>query len=141
VGSQIERGRRPVQLLYATFPDRLPGVGLLTLRLLLSSMLVWHWGLRMAMPEADLLVWAWLAAVLLASGSLLPLGIAGSLVMGWLDAGLDGWPFAGLLVALLLLGPGAYSVDAMLFGRRVLQRPASGGPAHQDRRPDDDPKE
>ena len=28
-------------------------------------------------------------------------------------------------LALLLLGPGAYSVDAVLFGRRVLERPAS----------------
>lgn len=114
-----------MQLLHATFPDRLPGVGALLLRLLVASMLVWPWGLRAAMPEAGLLGWAWLAALMLATGSLLPLGVVMALVLGWLDASLDGWPFAGLAMVLLLIGPGAYSVDALLFGRRVLQRPAS----------------
>jgi hypothetical protein len=97
------------------------------LRVLLASMLVWPWGLRAALPAGDLLGWAWLAALLLASGSLFPLGAGISLVVGSLDAGLDGWPFAALVIALSLVGPGAYSVDALLFGRRVLRRPASRG--------------
>jgi hypothetical protein len=130
-----------VQLLYATFPDRLPGVGLLLLRLLLSSMLVWPWGLRAAMPDTGLLGWAWLAAVLLASGSLLPVGVGVSLVLACLDAALDGWPFAGLSMTLVLLGPGAYSVDAVLFGRRVLQRPASARGSRAGSREGNDPKE
>jgi phosphoglycerol transferase MdoB-like AlkP superfamily enzyme len=116
-----------VQFLHATFPDRLAGMGALMLRLLLASMLVWPWGLRAALPAADLLGWAWLAALLLASGSLFPLGAGVALVVGSLDAGLDGWPFAGLLISLSLVGPGAYSVDALLFGRRVLRRPATRG--------------
>lgn len=114
-----------MQLLYATFPDRMPGVGLLLFRLLLSSMLVGPWGLRGALPADDLLGLAWVAAALIAFGALLPVGIGGALVLAGLDAALDGWPLAGLLLALLLLGPGAYSVDAVLFGRRVLELPAS----------------
>jgi hypothetical protein len=103
----------------------MPGVGLLLFRLLLSSMLVAPWGLRGALPPDDLLGLAWVAAALIAFGALLPLGIGGALLLAGLDGALDGWPLAGLLLALLLLGPGAYSVDAVLFGRRVLELPAS----------------
>lgn len=114
-----------MQLLYATFPDRMPGVGLLLLRLLLSSMLVWPWALRVVPPPGDVIGWAWLAAVMIALGSLLPLGILAAAFVACLDPGLQGWPAAGLLVSLVLLGPGAYSVDAALFGRRVVELPAT----------------
>lgn len=130
-----------MQLLHATFPDRMPGVGLLVLRLLVSAMLVWPWGLRTAIPQGDLIGWAWMAAALVALGSLLPLGLLASVFVACLDPGLQGWPASGLLVCLMLLGPGAYSVDATLFGRRVVELPAS---QHRRRNvpPDDDhPKE
>ncbi len=130
-----------MQLLYATFPDRTPGVGLLLLRLLLSSMLVWPWGLRAVPPQGDLIGWAWMAAVLLALGSLLPLGILAAVFVACLDPGLQGWPAAGLLISLLLLGPGAYSVDATLFGRRVVELPATPRRQRRFRPPHDHPKE
>lgn len=130
-----------MQLLHATFPDRLPGVGALMLRMMLATMLVWPWALRTAVPGPELLGWAWLAAILLAIGSLLPLGVGLSLLLAWLDAGLDGWPLASLLVCLMLVGPGAYSMDAMLFGRRVLRRPASLRGSRPDTRDGTDPKE
>ena len=130
-----------MQLLYATFPDRMPGVGLFLLRLLLASMLVWPWGLRAMPPQGDLIGWAWMAALLLALGSLLPLGILASVFVACLDPGLQGWPAAGLLCSLLLLGPGAYSVDATLFGRRVVELPASQRSTRRMRSPHDHPKE
>lgn len=123
-----------MQLLYATFPDRMPGLGLLLFRLALSSMLIWPWGVRGAPPPADLLGWAGLAAALIAFGGLLPVGIGVALVLAGVDAALDGWPLAALLLALGMLGPGAYSVDAMLFGRRVLELPASRR-GHDDDKP------
>ena len=61
-----------------------------------------------------------LSAVLLAAGFMTP--VAG--VLGVAAALLGGAPaWAGLAViaaALVLLGPGAYSIDARLFGRREI---------------------
>lgn len=130
-----------MQLLHATFPDRMPGAGLLVLRLLVSSMLVWPWGLRTALPQGDLLGWAWMAAALIALGSLLPLGLLASVFVACLDPGLQGWAAAGLLLCLTLLGPGAYSVDAILFGRRVVELPASQRTRRHAAPDDDHPKE
>jgi hypothetical protein len=57
----------------------------------------------------------------------LRLCVAGGLLAGGSPAGVPGLmclAAIGLLLplALLMLGPGAYSLDARLFGRRLLQR-------------------
>ncbi|KRG43324.1 hypothetical protein ARC20_00935 [Stenotrophomonas panacihumi] len=114
-----------MQRLYSMFPDRGPGLGLLLLRvdaalvMLLDPQGGWlagvgPWPMRVA----------WGAAVLLACGWLTPL----ALVLGLLVtiARLPepaGWAVLLLLLSVLLLGPGAYSLDAHLYGRRVLRRP------------------
>lgn len=114
-----------MQLFHVTFPDRMPGLGLLLLRLALSLMLVCPWGLRAAFPDPAHVAWAWMAAVLLATGSLWPLAglLAGA--VGAADPAIAGASFGVLLLSAWLAGPGAYSVDAVLFGRRVLHRPAA----------------
>lgn len=129
-----------MQLFHGTFPDRMPGLGLLVLRLALSLMLVYPWGLRAGFPDPAQVAWAWMAAVLLATGSLLPLALLLSAAVAYADPAINGGPYGCLLLSAWLAGPGAYSVDAVLFGRRVLHRPAPArrapGPADDGR---DDP--
>lgn len=110
-----------MQRLFVMFPDRAPGIGLLWLRLGLSASVCWPW------PQASWLQWAAaFAAVLLLAGWLTPLAVAAAttgLLLGRADPLL-----AALPLCLLLLGPGAYSLDACLFGRRVLVRGRRGDP-------------
>lgn len=110
-----------MQRLFVMFPDRVPGVGLLWLRAALAASVCWPW------PHAPGLQWlAAAAAVLLLAGWLTPLAVllaAASLGLGRADLVL-----AVLPACLLLLGPGAYSLDACLFGRRVLVRRGRGDP-------------
>jgi putative oxidoreductase len=119
-----------VRRLFSTFARGWPGVGLLLMRLvagcafILQSIAV----LRTGLPSVQLPIpiTAIAAAVLLIGGLWTP--IAGTLiaVIGVFRVVLHrGDPLASVLVAtmgmaLALLGPGAWSVDAYLFGwRRV----------------------
>ena len=114
-----------MQRLFSTFPSGRPGIGLLLLRVSVAAALVlsfaWHQGIPGAAVAASGLTCLALclgyftpvAAVLafLLQGALLCLRFlsveAGGVLL--LDA-----------LALTLLGPGAYSLDARRFGRRVL---------------------
>jgi uncharacterized membrane protein YphA (DoxX/SURF4 family) len=130
---------------YSSFPSGLAGAGLLLLRLALgtvgaieATLLLKHDGRPMA--EAAALV-SGAAAVLLAAGLLTPMAgvsLALSTAVLWLagDAASSRLDLSmallrvGSSVATALLGPGAYSVDARLFGRREvvidLERPSPG---------------
>lgn len=110
-----------MQRLFVMFPDRAPGIGLLWLRLCLATALCWPW------PDAAAQQWLLaILSLLLGSGWLTPLAVVAS--VAWLL--FDGAPpsLVVLPVCLLLLGPGAYSLDACLFGRRVLVGRRRGDP-------------
>jgi uncharacterized membrane protein YphA (DoxX/SURF4 family) len=115
-----------MQRLYSMFPSGAPGVGLLLLRLVIAGSLQFDSAGYLTMPVqpalfAGLLVvsvalvvgvltpWFALAAVSIEAARLLS-GAASAATVTWLC------PFGA--VGLALLGPGAYSLDARLFGRR-----------------------
>jgi len=110
------------------FPAGAPGAGLLLLRLCVAGML-----LRTAMlrPPAPLPFWA--AALVIVLVISLCLGtfihfsciasLLAQIVMMFLGIEQDRLQLAlslGITSALFLLGPGAYSVDCHLFGRRLI---------------------
>jgi len=125
-----------LQRLFSTFANGWPGRGLLLLRLLTAAALI-HQGLD-AFHEAgasllqtpQVIVAA--AAVLLLAGLWTP--IAGTLVAVaevWISVSRQFWQsgdwypvmLAALGVALAMLGPGAWSIDARLFGRKHIDLP------------------
>jgi uncharacterized membrane protein len=112
------------------FPTGMPGLALLILRASVAIALVAEiYGHRNAIP-----VWLQVAAALislaLAAGCLTP--IAGVLALAvhaiaWSRLGAGGEVAATVValdvIALVLLGPGAYSFDSYRFGRRVVVLP------------------
>ena len=120
-----------MQRLFSTFPQGLPGIGLVLLRAAVAIPLVQQAivGLLNASPPAPLGLLAAGAALLLLVGLWTP--VAGVLV-AVAELGLalshpaEPWTFVhfGTLgAALAMLGPGGWSVDARLFGRKHIQIP------------------
>jgi putative oxidoreductase len=120
-----------VQRLFSTFPQGPPGIGILLLRAAAAIPLIHQAivGLLNASPPPALGLVASGAALLLLVGLWTP--VAGVLV-ALAEVGLavlhpaERWTFAHfatLAVALTLLGPGAWSVDAHLFGRKHIHIP------------------
>jgi putative oxidoreductase len=120
-----------LQRLFSAFPDGKPGLGLLFLRLCISVPL-FYWGIGdlSAAADAATLVRDGVAAaggILLVAGLWTPVvAILISLVEAWIGLAHHFAPQGHLLVAALgiaqaMLGPGAWSVDARLFGRRVFE--------------------
>jgi hypothetical protein len=129
-----------MQRLFSTFPDGRPGAGLLLLRGAVGGTLLVLGGTHLAGHAG----WWSLAVGLLASaasaslliGFLTPLGVLAGLVaiglaLCWPPPGasviLHG-KLAALFVVIAatsvaLLGPGAFSLDARLFGRREISIP------------------
>ncbi len=120
-----------MQRLYSLFPHGLPGLGLVGLRVAVALSLYEHDPAAYWPTAAPTLHWFAAAIGLgLLGGVLTPwLGLlsGASICIGWC---LGAWAVSpGALalalaaLALSLLGPGAYSMDAHLFGRRVLRLP------------------
>lgn len=114
------------------FPERLPGAGLLLMRGAVALAAAAAIELLAPLPP-----WGEAVACLLAAGILLgictriaALAFAALALVAALRVGDGlGWAaasFALSLIALAMIGPGAYSIDARLFGRKVinLDRPS-----------------
>ena len=140
-----------MQRLFSGFPAGVPGAGLLLLRLTLGVYLIAQ-GVRIMVPLVNTgtrpaILAALTALAMLLGGALGAVGIltpitqsmsAAGGVMTLIDAmrtppavtGLEvPWLLALMTtvvaVSLVFLGPGAYSIDASLFGRREVLIPAS----------------
>lgn len=136
---------KPLQRLFSTFPGSWPGVALLLLRVIVGVTAIAQgvlyfshgdrWttaallsGLLLVMTGACLLIGfltpivSVLAGVVCVAGtiSLLP-PPAGNLF----DGALVSLEMMVMAVAVALLGPGAFSLDARLFGRREIVIPSS----------------
>ena len=123
--------------LFSTFARGWPGAGLLLMRLAVGFALVAQgglpWRLDAAAGPTALAVLAMIAAVLVIAGLWTPATGAVVAIVGVAGAAMRrADPLSDLLIgaigaALALLGPGAWSIDAYLFGwRRVeLRDPGS----------------
>jgi len=118
---------------FSTFADGPPGIGLLLMRLVVCIALLIHavTVLREGPPLGPALFEAFLIlmGLLLAVGFWTPMVgalVAVSVLLRALARAADGWccvMVGTLALALALLGPGAWSVDARLFGWKRLQIP------------------
>ncbi len=131
--------------MFSTFPGGWPGAGLLLLRGGIGITTIIQGGLYLADPNNLTLVGlvAIVIGALLLSGFLTP--VAGVLIglgalgiaLGWLpaatrnlfDAELPAVFAVVMSAAIVFLGPGAFSIDARLFGRReIIIPPVSHSP-------------
>ena len=141
-----------MQRLFSTFPDGWPGIGLLLLRLGAAVVLIVHGAACFRDTRAP--TWeTWsVGAVAVLTGALILIGLttplAGALAAlvsaasaaSWLPsptpnalgAGVSGGLLIVVTAAIALLGPGAISIDAALFGRREITIPDLPDAARED---------
>ena len=126
-----------MQRLFSTFADGWPGIGLLLLRLLTGVALI-HFGIANLL-EAPPLATVVLQSIGVAAGLFLLVGlwtpVAGGLaaivkvlvaLSRYFSHSGDPWipvTQAVLSAVLAMVGPGAWSIDARLFGRRRIDMP------------------
>jgi len=118
-----------LQRLYSTFARGWPGVGLLCLRLI-ALIAAFHYALSglSSQPPFLRMVIEGPAGLLLAAGLCTPIAGSALAVFAFWSAfsgGGDPWGqivLAAVGAALAMLGPGAWSIDARLFGRKRLFR-------------------
>ena len=119
-----------LQRLFSTFADGWPGGGLLIQRMLAGVVLLYLDIVCLtAMPTCAAFVPRTIGAVagiLLLAGLWTPVaGVLVVLVEGWIAYSTPGSPWAAIMLAafgasLAMVGPGAWSVDARLFGRKRI---------------------
>ena len=122
-----------MQRLFSTFADGWPGIGLLCQRLLTAIALVYY-GISFLResPQSLLIVPHMIAAVAAASlfvGFWTPLaGTVVAIAQIWIVFSQPGDHWIHTILAILgatlaMIGPGAWSVDARLFGRKHIHTP------------------
>jgi uncharacterized membrane protein YphA (DoxX/SURF4 family) len=132
-----------LQRLFSTFPGGRPGIGLLLVRAALGGLAV-TFGVLYLLSRIEHAAAVWvIASVLILGGVALVIGFLtpfaslgiGLCVLGIAFSWFPGPPFAMLAAPLLvllvavtavgigLLGPGAFSIDGRLFGRREIVIP------------------
>jgi len=131
---------KPLQRLFLTFPGRWPGIALLLLRAVTGTAVLLQGEIYITGPDPTPATWfvglaACAAGFLLVIGFLTPVvgvvvvaisgfGVALSLLPASPSGLFDTRPslIFGLtmLVTVIGLGPGAYSIDARIFGRREI---------------------
>jgi putative oxidoreductase len=121
-----------LQRLFSTFPNSWPGVGLLLLRLCLGIALVYS-GVAGLLNPSETIIFA--QDLIAATGAMFLVAGLWTPVMGTLVALDEAWIavslyfpsredmrmhifLAILAVSVAMLGPGAWSIDARLFGRK-----------------------
>jgi putative oxidoreductase len=125
-----------LQRLFSTFPDRWPGLGLLLMRTGIGIVLVCIGTASLLVDPAPITiaqnVLAALAGVLLLAGLWTPIvGTLAALDQVWITLSFSSPHRAGewmpiflavLSASVAMLGPGVWSIDARLFGRRRVYR-------------------
>jgi disulfide bond formation protein DsbB len=113
------------------FPTGLPGLALLLLRASVAIAVVAS-SYDSQEPPGWLQATAILVAGVLLAGYMTPIVAVVAVAVQafvWSSLGIDSTAWAAVValdaIALALVGPGAYSVDAYLFGRRVVVLPPS----------------
>ena len=122
-----------LQRLFSTFAEGWPGAGLLLQRVLTSTILLYYGILHVVennrvAPSLPYLIAA-VAGVFLLLGLWTPIaGISIAIVGIWVFLACSGHSLAAIIVAVLgatvaMIGPGMWSVDARLYGRKHLEDP------------------
>jgi hypothetical protein len=120
-----------VQRLFSMFPSGLPGIALLLLRVSVACPVLLHCYARRDAMAVMLLAVFFLLAIAVIVGFFTPIvafmAMAVQLGGPW-DLGISSTGFVTISIlnalALMLLGAGAYSLDALRFGRRVVDLPS-----------------
>jgi len=120
-----------MQRIFSTFPSSWPGCGLLLLRLVAGTPLlgaaISTW---LGVPDATALFLRLIGAVsagLIFLGLWTPIAAAlGAMVEGWLSFvggtfNIDHAMHALIALSLIMLGPGRWSFDARLYGRKRIE--------------------
>jgi putative oxidoreductase len=122
-----------LQRLFSTFADGWPGAGLLLQRLLTGAILlncgISHLGRASQFAAITPQVIGAGAGMLLLVGLWTPIaGVLVAIVELWIVLSRVGDPLVPLMLAVLgaslaMIGPGAWSIDARLFGRKHIEPP------------------